>query len=329
MKFNPNPQLLIPKLTALWAVSESGLGGLMHAAKIPFSGIFLGSFAVIIVSMIAFHATHKFKSIAQATLLVIIIKAIASPHSPIAAYLAVSFQGILGALIYQIFGLNRVSSVFYGILALLQSAFQKIIMLTLIFGMRIWDAMATFFNEIATQFNQSFIQELPFIALMVYSAIYLIVGVLAGIIGFNLPKSLIHYAKMLQIPKANIHQNTAKKPKSFKFIFIIFALIFSMTIFLFTGNSRDAIFIFIRTIAALIFFLYIFNPLFKWILQHWVKHIKSQRKQKLEEILSLTPQIRSNAELALQMSKSYTWWPKKLKNFLLIWLSLSLYYEES
>lgn len=81
-------QLAISRLTALWALSESGLGGMMHAVKIPFTGFFLGGFAIVIITLIAHFSKTPFKSILQATLLVILVKAAASPHSPPMAYLS-------------------------------------------------------------------------------------------------------------------------------------------------------------------------------------------------------------------------------------------------
>jgi len=37
----------------LWALSESGLGGMMFALKIPFTGFFVGGFAVVMLGLIA------------------------------------------------------------------------------------------------------------------------------------------------------------------------------------------------------------------------------------------------------------------------------------
>ena len=43
----------IQRLTALWAFTESGLGGIMHALQIPFTGLLVGGMAVIMISLIA------------------------------------------------------------------------------------------------------------------------------------------------------------------------------------------------------------------------------------------------------------------------------------
>ncbi len=126
MKFRSTPVDLIPKTTALWAFSESGLGGIFHALKVPFSGIALGGISVMLVTLLEVNSSKKWKTIFKAMLLVLMLKAMISPHSPVMAYVAVSFQGILGAAIYQAFGVSRLSAMAYGSLAFLESDFQKV-----------------------------------------------------------------------------------------------------------------------------------------------------------------------------------------------------------
>ena len=181
---------LIPKLTALWAVSESGLGGIFHALKLPFSGLFLGSFAVIIVTFIALNSDKKFKNIFQATIIVLLIKAMVSPHSPFTAYVAVLFQGFLGAIIYSIFKVNLISSIFYGVLALLESGFQKLLMMVLIFGENIWTAFKDFFVELSEKFNLKSLEEVPIILVSGYLLIYFLGGIFAGIFAIRFPNLL-------------------------------------------------------------------------------------------------------------------------------------------
>jgi len=69
----------------------------MHALKLPFTGFFVGGFAVLCIGLLA-HISHKNAAvILRSTLLVVLVKAIVSPYSPPTAYLAVSFQGVIGA----------------------------------------------------------------------------------------------------------------------------------------------------------------------------------------------------------------------------------------
>ena len=68
-------QLAIYRLTALWAFVECGLGGVLHALKIPLTGFLVGAMAVIVICLIAKLAPqNKSNQIFQALIVVLLIK---------------------------------------------------------------------------------------------------------------------------------------------------------------------------------------------------------------------------------------------------------------
>lgn len=88
------------RIIAIWGFSEAALGGILHALKIPLTGMFVGGAAVVLITLLA-HFSQKKSIILNATVTVIIIKAVISPHSPLAAYFAVTLQGLLGFIFSQ------------------------------------------------------------------------------------------------------------------------------------------------------------------------------------------------------------------------------------
>jgi hypothetical protein len=122
----PANNIIITKLTALWALNESGLGGMMFALHIPLTGFFVGGFAIILIGLIAFYSGNDFRQIVKATVLVLIIKAMASPHAPPPAYLAVAFQGLTGAVLFSCIRNYKVAAMLLAILAMAESSLQKI-----------------------------------------------------------------------------------------------------------------------------------------------------------------------------------------------------------
>src|SRR5687767_5786888 len=88
------------RLVALWVVCEAFAGGLMHAAKIPFTGMVVSSLAVACIMLIAYHVPSR-SAILKATVTVAFFKLLLSPHSPPTAYIAVFFQGYLGYLLFN------------------------------------------------------------------------------------------------------------------------------------------------------------------------------------------------------------------------------------
>ncbi len=130
----------IGRITALWALSEAALGGLLHAIKIPFTGLFIGGSAVIFITLIAFFNSER-GTILKATLIVMMVKAIVSPHSPINAYLAVAFQGIIGEMLFLLIPSKNIAALLLGFLSLLESALQKLLVITIVFGQNVWEAI--------------------------------------------------------------------------------------------------------------------------------------------------------------------------------------------
>mgnify|MGYP003586359817 CR=1 FL=1 len=131
----------VERLTALWALNEAGLGGLIHAMKIPFTGIVVGSTAVVLIALIAHFAERKATALLKATVIVLLVKAAASPHTPLPAYAAVAFQGLAGALLFGCLPAPRLAAMMLGLLALWQGAVQKLVVMTLLYGAPLWDSV--------------------------------------------------------------------------------------------------------------------------------------------------------------------------------------------
>ena len=181
------------RLIALWALSESMLGGLLHAAHIPFRGMIISSAAVIIICLIAFYSEKK-GEILRATIIVIMIKGAISPHTPVAAYLAVFLQGVFGQLFFYKKKYFFLSSLLFGLTVGILTGSQRIISYTLIFGTTFWEAVNEFIRyvikelSITSNGNISFNFSLFLIA--VYVTIHALCGTAAGLFASKLPKKI-------------------------------------------------------------------------------------------------------------------------------------------
>ncbi|OAB79878.1 hypothetical protein [Cochleicola gelatinilyticus] len=332
MRYTATVHRLIPKTTALWAFSESGLGGIMHAIRIPFSGIFLGSISVILITFLAFHSKNRWKTIIQALLLVLMLKAMISPHSPVMAYVAVAFQGVLGATLYSIFGVNRWSAISFGCIALLESAFQKILTLTLIFGVELWEALDTFFQELTQKLQLDGFDNIPIMLITAYGILYGIVGILAGNFAFLLPKRIEETAAELATStwtKTAVDPLQRKKSKRFKrLFFFVSILLFILTLFLFTGKEEKIGYVVLRSLLIIALFLWVITPLVRYLLRRWVENRNQHQKKLLDEVLVELPLIRENTSLANQLTGTIKNPLRRAKRFLLVWFSLSLYFEK-
>lgn len=116
------------------------LGGILHVFKIPVTGLFIGSSAVVFISLI-FYYSKKPRQILESTFIVVLVKFIVSPYSPITAYFAVFVQGFFGFLFFYFNVFYKTASILLSITAVTLSGIQKLIIYTLLFGFTFWKSI--------------------------------------------------------------------------------------------------------------------------------------------------------------------------------------------
>jgi hypothetical protein len=174
-------------------LNEAALGGVLYLFKIPFTGLVIGSSSVLLIILIAGFA-HRPGSVLRATILVIIVKGLVSPHTPINAYFAVFLQGILGELLFRFLN-DRLAAFLLAVLALFLSAMQKFLVITLVFGLNIWHSVDLFARFILRQlpFISADMSHLQISVLLIvgYTGIHLLAGIYVGLKGPQLFKRLV------------------------------------------------------------------------------------------------------------------------------------------
>jgi hypothetical protein len=297
----------IYRIAAIWAFAESGLGGLMHALKIPFTGIFVGGMAVLMLILLAHQA--KFKVIVQLTLLVILVKLIASPQSPPPAYLAVAFQGISAAIIFTLVPHKKIASILFAVLAMMESALQKIIITTLIYGNAFWEAIDLFSKSVLKEMGTFADFQLSWWLISAYCGIYFIWGIILGFWGLSIHKRKeqkgIEISKLIYQNSININLETTNKSNRKKDLlpFIsVFIISGMLLVFYFMGlNNKDLIWVLIRSLTALLFMIFILNPLLKFYLKKWSKKQSETRKLEIEFMLNSLPKLKYNWMLSKEL----------------------------
>ena len=189
----------VERLTALWALNEAGLGGLIHAMRVPFTGIVVGSTAVVLIALIAFFAERKARAILKATVIVLLVKAAASPHTPLPAYVAVTFQGLAGALLFGLLPSLRLGALLLGLLALWQGAVQKLLVMTILYGKSLWEAVDSVGRWILEKMGAGSGELTPTGWFLVfYLGYYTIAGLITGWLAGAIPSEI---ARALKNPR--------------------------------------------------------------------------------------------------------------------------------
>jgi len=186
-----DPQTAVERLTALWALNEAGLGGLIHALRVPFTGIVVGATAVILISLIAFFAERKGAAILKAMVVVLLIKAAASPHTPLPAYAAVAFQGLIGSFFFGFLPSLRLGALLLGLFALWQGAVQKLLVMTLLYGSSLWESVDAVGHWILERMGSGPGGLSPTAwFLMVYLGYYTLGGLITGWLAGSIPHEI-------------------------------------------------------------------------------------------------------------------------------------------
>ncbi len=331
-------QISVLKLTALWAFSESAFGGILHALTIPLRGLFINAAAVLFISLIALFSKSS-KEILKSTLIVILIKALVSPHSPLTAYFAVSLQGLLGYLLFYSNKFYHTSALFLGILTLFFSGIQKIVVLTILFGNTLWKSINIFINQVLKEFLSLGVHSdmhYGYLLMGIYVSIHLLAGVFIGIYAGRLPRKLKFYSQ--QIPKDILnesekdipHKDKKKKKKSWLFrptgiIIITISITVLIYTYIFPAKTNivaiEVIIMLIRSVVLTFIWYVLLAPIVKKVFHNYLSNKKSVYAKEIDEIINLFPQFRKVVSYCWKNSKDKNGF-KRIQYF----LSTSFYY---
>ena len=310
------------RLTALWALSEAGMGGVMHLFSLPFTGVIVGGSAVLIITLIASMTDKPLIVIPRALLLVLIIKGMISPHSPITAYLAVSFQGLTGALLFRFLPSFRVAALLLGTLALMESALQKLFTLTIIFSMSLWESIDVFIDYILKKVG--FLSENLSIQgsgwlVGTYVTVYLISGIFIGWLAGRLPeevkKRAKNYVPLDIIPEDLNDQSKKKKRKSFwkkrSTRWTAYILVGLLLLYLFIPTARHLftpVWLLMRVLGMIALWYFVLAPIFMRILQRFLHKKASAYQAEVDTALNLLPIFKYLAKAAWKDTRSIKGW---------------------
>ncbi len=305
----------------------------MFALNIPLTGIFVGGFAVVAITLIAWFSKGSYKQVLQSTLLVLIVKAAVSPHAPLPAYLAVSFQGFMGAVLFYLISNYRLAAILLGLLAMAESALQKIIVLTLLFGRSLWDAVDALFKSIAKDFSLQ--NGFSWYVIVFYVILHAVWGILVGSWAAGLPAKIEKDREhiLTEFASRNVQEmqvSPVHKSKWNKWVLFVLLLLFIVLMTVFDGQnvSSKIVYLLARTAMVILLLFFVLQPLFKWLIKKWL--VKAKNKQHVEamQLMNALPGLRAYVKPAWQMAAGRSGL-KRLQQFVLNMLVLSIYGRHS
>jgi len=325
---NYDNRYIINRLTALWALSESGLGGVMHAMKIPFTGFFVGGFAVVLLALIAHYSGRNFRIVLQSTLLVILVKAAVSPQSPLPAYVAVAFQGFAGAVIFAAIPAFKPAAILFGFLALTESALQKFLVTTLIFGKSVWEAFDLFVSSLLKDLRLPADFSFSMLLIVTFTAVHALWGIILGYWSARIPKQLAEQSESVIArynadPSHEVEAVLSHRKKN-RWLPVLFVLIFIVMVFVMEGKMSRGIYVIARSLAVVLLVYALLKPL-SWVL---IRHAEGKYKASVAGLVAQLPALKNMVRPAYRIASASHKGISKYRAFIINLIILSLMQQE-
>lgn len=308
------------KITAVWAFSETALGGILHVLKIPLAGLFIGSAAVLFISLLAQYGNSK-KEILKATMIVIIVKAVVTPYVPLNSYLAVALQGILGFFYFILIPNERIAAIMFGASALFFAALQKFLMMTILFGNTLWESFDTFVKFVLDQVpllhgKTSF--SASFVLITFYTLLHVFAGIYVGLRSIRFENWLLQKSNTLIILQMTDEEqnNLFQKPKNKKrkrwwqrtsgvIIILISGCVMIISYafpHLSKSNIYDVTFMLVRSFVITFLWFALISPLVMRIFKFFVERQQSQHSAEVAFVANLFPSFKSKINYCWKIS---------------------------
>lgn len=272
----------------------------MHAAKIPFTGMMVSSLSVTCIILIAYYIPGN-ANIIKATFIVIIFKLMFTPHSPPTAYIAVFFQGYMGQLLFHGRRHFTLSAIILSVLALVESAIQRLLVLLILYGNTFWHALDQYVKKLVGGEDRNY----SLLLASGYVFLHAAAGILVGTFAVRIVKrsdewrsinpSLVFSKNPALFPETE----KSTKKKKFGALFIILWL---LLILLFAQAYIDPLHAVIPKSAAakilfrslLIFFSWylIVAPVIMKLINFRLKSQEIKQQTAVNQIMLLLPEIK-------------------------------------
>lgn len=321
---------IVFRLTALWAFTESGIGGVLHLFKLPFSGVLLTGLSISVLLLIFHYSDKPFFQVFRSLIIVLLIKFTLSPFAPPTAHLAVTFQACVSFIIYRVFSINSISIFLVCVLTFLESAAQKILTLVLLFGndlTKVIDDFVDHYLGFLKFINSSGAYAILSLYLFIYAICAFVVSILLIKI-FGIVKSINEDSlKIISVNvewSENLNKNSKKRINYKPWIILILT---SILIFLFSGIRSSLINFLIRPIIIILIWFLVLLPGIRFLLNKFYSKKANELKEDLLRIKEFIPTVRMYYLSALEYSSTKPW-SRRFQAFVERLLTLFIYAPE-
>ncbi len=320
------------RLIALWALCEAMLGAIIFTFRIPVSGLVIGSCAIACISLMAWYVPAK-GAILKATIIVAIFKMMLSPQAPPAAYVAVFFQGMMGELLFWNRKYFRLMCIVLAVIAMLESALQRIFVVMITYGDDVWTAINSFISKVT---GSKQVTNYSYFIIFCYVLVHIVAGFLVGLWTGVLPNRISNMKSFQQqyhigATTVTVTMPQRRRRKKLRLIlFIVWILLLALYIqsFFKIGTpllpSAMALKILIRSVIVVLTWYFLISPVLKQLLHKWLQKKKQQSAAQVQQVLDLLPSTQGLISRSWQLAGTHKGW-KRISLFCKIILANTFY----
>jgi hypothetical protein len=225
-----------------------------------------------------------------------------------------------------------------GIITLLQSAIQKVIVLTLVFGNTLWESIDIFGNFILNQlpfFNlHSDPLNISFWLITIYISIHLLAGIGIGILAAKVPDWIAQEIKndgkkykidgsppVLEIKTNRKKKNWLKKPSSLLILLLAGVIVISSYIFPEISGTQGAkaLIMIFRSISIMFLWYILVGPFIFKIYQKFLKSKQNAYSKEVQQTIQILPSLRYIIYQSWDKSRDFKMF-RKIKAFIILTL---------
>ena len=292
---------------------------------------------MVCIAFICSLAENKWRTVMTSMLVVLIIKALVSPHTPPTAYIAVIFQGVTGALIYRYIPNLLFGSLLFFTLGLLESALQRLLLLTILYCNSLWEAIDIWGKWVADKWNVIMPVSSSKLIIYVYLLVHFIMGIVMGWLTYRSIKAVRYQwgltTHQLQLTKDDrkewARKRGTKNPwkKNVLLLIVILMIGFAYSQVIRTEHAFQKALITLLRVAGILIIWYVF--LAPWVIrliQNFLRKKQAQLADEVSHTMDMFPQLLWIVDKAWKETKGLPF-IKKWKTFLVNTMLYLLQYK--
>jgi hypothetical protein len=203
------------------------------------------------------------------------------------------------------------------LLAMVESAFQRVVSITILYGNDFWTAVNSFLKKLT---GSEQVTDYSFFIILWYVLIHIVVGILVGVWAGFLPQRIRYMGALqkkysVEAVGTTISIPKRKRKKSIRLVlFIIWIALLAIYIqsFFKLGTallpSAMVLRILIRSVIIVLTWYFLISPVLKQLLHKWLQRKKQQSAEQVQQVLNLLPSTQGLVSKSWQLASEKKGW---------------------